>query len=193
MFKNTLFIANLHYDLWLKIVISILLLCFLAPFKIDFNTEIPITLQTLMVLWAAIAFGRNIGLIAVSVYIILGISGLPVFAGHTSGVNVLIGPTGGYLFGFVVAAAVIGHLSEKISPRQVFLHFSLWIGGHFLIVLCGLPWQLAVSGDTLSESRDLLVLLGRGAMVKSAAGMLFIMLLHRALTPREEFYSKRNT
>jgi len=192
MFKNTLFISNPHYDFWLKTVLAILLLCFLAPFKIDFNADIPITLQTLMVLWAAIAFGRNIGLIAVAVYILLGLVGVPVFAGHSSGINVLTGPTGGYLFGFLVAAAVIGHLAEQISPRQVFPHFSLWIGGHFLIVLCGLPWQLAVSGDTLSESRNLLILLGRGAMVKSAAGMLFIMLLHRALTPREEFYSKRN-
>jgi len=191
MFKNTPFLKYPFGDFALKTLISLALLCFLGPVKIDFQASIPITLQTLMVLFAAIAFGRNIGLIAVGGYLLLGLAGVPVFAGKVSGLEVLSGPTGGYLFGFVMAALVIGHLAEKIEPRQPFHHFGLWIGGHLLIVVLGLIWQLNISGESLNQSLGLIKLLAQGAMIKSAVGMLAIMLIHRAFTPREAFYSKK--
>ena len=72
---------------------------------------VPFTFQVLFVLLAGAVLGSARGGLSQIVYVLLGVIGLPVFAGGASGPGVLFGPTGGYIFGFIVAAFVVGALS----------------------------------------------------------------------------------
>lgn len=90
---------------------------------------VPITLQTLFMGLAAILLGGRLGAVSQVVYLMLGILGLPVFAGGKAGLGVLLGPTGGYLIGFVVAAFVVGWLvGRKESAGFAWLILSLLAG-----------------------------------------------------------------
>ena len=83
---------------------------------------VPITLQTLFVNLAGALLGGYLGALSQVVYILLGVIGLPVFAGGKAGAGVLLGPTGGYLIGFVVGAFVIGKLTTiRKKPGLVWL------------------------------------------------------------------------
>ena len=76
-------------------------------------TPVPITLQTFFVLLGGALLGSGAGFSSQSLYFVLGIGGLSVFAGARGGVSHLAGPTGGYLIGFVVAAYLVGKMVEK--------------------------------------------------------------------------------
>ncbi|HWQ45165.1 MAG TPA: biotin transporter BioY [Methanosarcina barkeri] len=76
-------------------------------------SPVPITLQVFFVLLAGSMLKSKWGSLSMIVYTLLGIAGLPVFAGGSSGMGVLLGPTGGYIVGFILAAYIIGKLSEK--------------------------------------------------------------------------------
>ncbi|WP_316556790.1 biotin transporter BioY [Methanimicrococcus hongohii] len=73
---------------------------------------IPITLQTFFVLLAAVTLGRNWGTVSVIVYLLVGFIGFPVFAGGNSGLGILFGPSGGYLYSFIIVAFLCGWLSD---------------------------------------------------------------------------------
>jgi len=90
---------------------------------------VPITLQTLFLNLAGALLGGRLGALSQVVYVLLGIIGLPVFAGGKAGMGVLFGPTGGYLIGFIAAAYVVGKLIElKEKPGFVWTAFSMLIG-----------------------------------------------------------------
>ena len=90
---------------------------------------VPITLQTVFLGLAGTLLGGRLGALSQTVYLLLGIIGLPVFAGGKAGLGVLFGLTGGYLIGFVAAAFVIGKLtSMKIRPGFAWLCFSIISG-----------------------------------------------------------------
>jgi biotin transport system substrate-specific component len=76
---------------------------------------VPFTLQVLVVLLAGLVLGPRGGALAVTAYLVLGLVA-PVYAGGTSGVGVLIGPTGGYLWGFVIGAATAGLVARRTGP-----------------------------------------------------------------------------
>lgn len=76
---------------------------------------VPITGQTLAIGLVATILGAHYGTISVLIYILLGATGLPVFAGFSSGIGVLLGPTGGYIFGFIPAAFIIGMYVERVG------------------------------------------------------------------------------
>lgn len=76
-------------------------------------SPVPVTLQVFFVLLAGSMLKSKWGSLSMVVYTLLGVAGLPVFAGGSSGIGVLLGPTGGYIFGFILAAYLTGKLSEK--------------------------------------------------------------------------------
>ncbi len=80
---------------------------------------VPVTMQTFAVLVLAMAYGRRLGVATVVLYLVEGALGLPVFAGGAGGIATLFGPTGGYLAGFVVAAAIVGTLAERGWDRNL--------------------------------------------------------------------------
>jgi biotin transport system substrate-specific component len=90
---------------------------------------VPITFQTLFLNLAGALLGGYLGALSQVVYILLGVIGLPVFAGGKAGLGVLLGPTGGYLFGFVLAAFVVGKLiALKKAPGLIWTILSMLAG-----------------------------------------------------------------
>jgi biotin transport system substrate-specific component len=90
---------------------------------------VPITLQTLFLGLAGVLLGARLGALSQVVYLLLGIIGLPVFAGGKAGLGILVGPTGGYLIGFVAAAFVTGKIAQmKRRPGFAWLFLALLAG-----------------------------------------------------------------
>ncbi|UCG53761.1 MAG: biotin transporter BioY, partial [Candidatus Latescibacterota bacterium] len=96
---------------------------------------VPVTLQTLFVLLAGAVLGSRVGLLSQSTYLLMGVAGLPLFAGTAVGLAVLTGPTGGYLAGFVLAPVVIGRLVNKHT--SFYWHVAVFSFGSAVILLLG--------------------------------------------------------
>jgi biotin transport system substrate-specific component len=94
----------------------------------------------LAVLAVGACLGRRRGALSVLTYLAQGIAGLPVFAGGMSGLAYLLGPTGGYLVGFVVAAYVTGMLAERGWDRRVGTAFVALLLGTLALYTIGLTW-----------------------------------------------------
>lgn len=103
-------------------------------------TPVPITGQTFAVLLAGVVLGRWWGGISQALYVLLGVIGLPLFANWGSGPSALIGPTGGYLMGFILAALFVGHISDRYKKSRKFLPMLgvMAIGNFILIYIPGL-------------------------------------------------------
>jgi len=90
---------------------------------------VPITLQTLFVCLSGALLGGYFGAISQVIYVLLGVIGLPVFAGGTAGPGILLGPSGGYLLGFIAGAYLIGRLLEvKEEPGITWIIISFLAG-----------------------------------------------------------------
>ena len=111
---------------------------------------VPITGQTLAVLLVGTTLGASRGALALALYLVLGIVGLPIFADGKSG-SLLDMPTGGYLIGFVLAAALVGWLAQKEWDRRGRRTVVAFLAGSAVIYAVGLPW-LYVSLDRLGPS-----------------------------------------
>jgi biotin transport system substrate-specific component len=104
---------------------------------------VPITAQTFFLNVAAILLGGPLGAVSQFIYVMLGVVGIPVFAGGKAGLGVIFGPTGGYLLGFIIAAFVIGMVNRMRKGAGIFWHiFSMLIG--MLIIYSLGSFQLAV-------------------------------------------------
>lgn len=90
--------------------------------------QVPVTLQTVGVFLSASVLGARRSGVSVLIYILLGIVGLPVFSGFSSGVGYLLGPTGGYIIGFLFTALVVGFITEKFGKRTKVLAVAMVIG-----------------------------------------------------------------
>lgn len=115
---------------------------------LPFST-VPFTLQSLFLMVIALSMPISISFYTVGLYLLLGAIGLPVFSNGTSGLTVLFGPTGGYLFGFLFATIVIGFIKDKLEYFFGYL-FAAFVGGVgvvYLFGVLGLMLILSVSFD----------------------------------------------
>lgn len=103
-------------------------------------TPVPITGQTFAVVLVGASLGSLLGAASLLTYLLAGIVGAPVYADGGSGLDVLTSPTGGYLVGFVAAAALTGWLAQRRWDRLVSSALGAMLCGNVLIYLCGLPW-----------------------------------------------------
>lgn len=101
---------------------------------------VPITGQTLAVLLVGATLGTIRGALALTVYAALGIIGVPWFSEAESGFDVIAGPTGGYIIGFIASAALVGWLSERQWDRRIFKAIATFLGGTLVVFAFGLPW-----------------------------------------------------
>ena len=127
------------------IVSNGLLIAVLAQIAVPVG-PVPISGQTLGVLLVAAVLGPRRGTLAVAMYLAKGAAGLPVFAGGRAGLAVLMGPTGGYLIGFVAAAAVVGTLCRAEMDRRPATTFVTMIVGSAVIYLFGILWLARFTG-----------------------------------------------
>ena len=133
----------------LLIVASSWLIAISAQFSIHLPfSPVPITGQTLVILLIGALLGKSRGAAAVALYIAQGAAGIPVFAGGKSGLVTLLGPTGGYLFGFFAAAYVVGILTELRHNKSIlYFGFSL-LFGNLIIYTFGLFWLVRFVGES---------------------------------------------
>lgn len=100
---------------------------------------VPFTLQTLAVLVIGATYGSSRGAITMSAYAVVGVLGFPVFAGGASGLAVIFGATGGFLLGFIFAAALIGRLAELSWSSDALKMFVSYVLGSAVIYAIGVP------------------------------------------------------
>jgi biotin transport system substrate-specific component len=101
---------------------------------------VPVTGQTFAVLLVGMVLGSRRGALALGAYLAEGIAGLPVFAEAKSGLLTVLGPTGGYLVGFIAAAWVVGFLAERGFDRNLLKTLLAMVAGNVVIYLFGLTW-----------------------------------------------------
>ncbi|MCP3955620.1 MAG: biotin transporter BioY [Desulfobacterales bacterium] len=112
---------------------------------------VPIVLQNFFVLLAALLLGPRWGVAAVAVYLLSGICGLPVFAGGTAGIGRIMGPTGGYLIGYLPAVFISAWLSQKGGFRT-WTDIAAMICGSLIVYGCGVPWLKVVTGMPFAKA-----------------------------------------
>ena len=108
-------------------------ICIIAPFSIPIAiSPIPITLALFALFLAGIILGKWKGVVCTVIYLLLGMVGLPVFNGFSGGVQKLVGPTGGYLIGYLFLVFFTGLFVEKF-PNKIPMYF---VGGIIGIIVC---------------------------------------------------------
>lgn len=115
---------------------------------------VPITGQTLAVLLVGSALGALRGSLAMVLYALIGLAGLPVFSDASSGPAVLLGPTGGYIVGFVFAAALTGWIAQRSWDRKIWRAILGFLGGTVVTFAIGLPWLAFTLGLNLQQTLE---------------------------------------
>ncbi len=136
------------------IVIAGALLIFLTA-KVSLTipgNPVPYTLQSFGILVVGGALGLRRGGLAAFLYVALGLVGLPFFAEGKGGVTVILGATGGYLVGFIVAAALVGRLAELGWDRRIAGSIGVTLLGTLLIYAIGVPWLAVVTGKSIGAA-----------------------------------------
>ncbi len=100
---------------------------------------VPIVLSSLFVLLSGLLLGSRWGLISMGLYLFIGAIGIPVFAGGKGGFAHFFGPTGGYLFGYVLSAWVTGLISERSRHSPAWQVIAV-LAGSLTIYSIGVPW-----------------------------------------------------
>lgn len=106
-------------------------------------TTIPFTMQTFGVFLTLSVLGGKRGTLAICIYLLLGIIGIPVYAGGTSGIGILFGNTGGYMVGWLFSGLVICAMEKFLEKKTWILVISMFLG----LILCyafGTFWYIAV-------------------------------------------------
>jgi biotin transport system substrate-specific component len=121
------------------ILLGSLLIAISAQIQVPF-WPVPMTMQSFMVLMIGATYGWRLGSATIAAYLIEGAVGLPVFAGLAGGAQHLVGPTAGYLAGFVIGAMVSGYLTGLGLGRTVMSALAVFLAGVLAIFALGLAW-----------------------------------------------------
>ena len=127
------------------VIFGTLLLTISAKIKVPFY-PVPMTMQTFVVVLIGISLGWKLGLATIFLYLFEGAIGLPVFAGTPEkgiGISYMVGPTGGYLIGFITSVFIAGFVNLN---KNIFIKFSLISLAIFAIYLTGVPWLAYLAG-----------------------------------------------
>ena len=142
-----------------KLLMSFMMACFtglMAQVIIPLPwTPVPITAQTFAVLCSGLLLGKKYGCLSQILYIVLGVAFIPWFGGMTGGLETLLGSTGGFLIGFIIASYFIGAITEKYAKARNFTRMAVVIGiANFALIyipgLAGLAlWYSLTQGASI--------------------------------------------
>ena len=190
--------AAVLYPLALKLRLSmhnpLLIVLFSVSIFLGTIVEFPIpgttimqTGQTIAVLCGGALVGIRLGVASVGLYLLLGFLGLPVFSEGASGIKVLSGPSGGYLIGFVIAAAATGGWRKAglmNSPATAVLGMLF---GHAIILACGWLWMASLIGAHGAYVNGVAPFY-LGSLVKSALAVVLVFSIQRVTREVEKRY-----
>ena len=148
---------------------------------------VPMTMQSFVVLVLGMGYGSRLGAATVVLYLIEGAVGLPVFAGTPEkgiGLAYMMGTTGGYLLGFVLAASVVGRLAERGWDRTLPRAVAAMAVGSVLLLIPGVAWLAVLIGGTKAISLGLVPFIA-GTVVKLALAAAVMPLAWRVVEARE--------
>ncbi|WPB81327.1 biotin transporter BioY [Archangium violaceum] len=149
------------------------------------GSPVPITGQTLAVVLTAAALGPGRGLAGQLAYLLLGAVGLPFYAKAASGWGPLVGPTGGYLVGFLPAAFLVGLAARHAYDRRPWTAVPLFVAGQLVILAVGVSWlRVAVSLDFATALHKGFLPFVPGGLLKAAIAGLSMPLVWRLVRAR---------
>lgn len=127
--------------------------------------DVPITLQSLFVILSGLLLGPKLGSLSQLVYVLLGLSGVRIFAGFSGGPQTILKPSFGFLIGFIFAAYIVGKIAyngKSISLRQVFL---ATLAGTLVIYLFGVPYMYFILNTVVGKPLPFSVALKTGCII----------------------------
>lgn len=146
------------------------------------TTGVPITFQTLGVMLAGAILGARNGFLAVLLLQVLVAAGLPLLSGGRGGIAVFVGPTGGYLVGWLLGVLIIGWFTARLLPR-----YPLWaalpataLGGIVAIYAIGVPWLVISTGTPFWVALSGSFIFLPGDLLKVIVTVLVAKQVHRA-------------
>lgn len=121
------------------------ILCVLAPVALPVpGSPVPLSLATFAVYLTGMVLGAKQGALSVLVYLFLGTVGLPVFSGFSGGIGILLGPTGGYLFGYIPCVLMIGlRKNKKRNDKKLNVNLTNTKPGHMKQTACDMLAMLS--------------------------------------------------
>ncbi|MGD9806764.1 MAG: biotin transporter BioY [Hyphomicrobiaceae bacterium] len=174
------------------VLFGVCLLTLSAKIQVPF-WPIPMTMQTLVVLMLGMAYGSRMAAGTVLAYLLVGAAGFPVLAGTPErgiGLAYMMGPTGGFLLGFVLAAWVVGFLAERGFDRSLLLCAVAMLAGHVVISLSGVVWLAALLGTTKAIQVGFVPFLA-SSVLKTALGAVAMPLIWRVVERRSALRQQR--
>ncbi len=181
-------VSNIYGTVWTALLVALIAVGALTT--VPFG-PVPFTLQGLFIALAALVLGPARGAAAVILYIVIGIVGLPVFSGGSSGVAVFMGPTAGYLVGYVLLAAILGFggtgwrgLEGGVPP--LWRTVCLAVLAELVLFVCGALWLMRLLDIPMEKAFVVGVLpfLPPDALKIAAAIAAWRFLLRQRLLPR---------
>ena len=127
--------------------------------------EVPITMQSLFVILSGLILGPKLAALSQLVYILLGLMGIPIFAGFSGGIQSLMKASFGFLIGFIFSAYVvgkIGHFEKGVSPKRIWLASIVGTG---VIYLFGLPYMYFILNIILAKGLSFMAVLNIGCLL----------------------------
>lgn len=112
---------------------------------------VPFTLQILFSMYAGILLGAKKGALSQIIYVVLGLIGLPIFAGFSGGLQTVLSPTFGYLLGFIACAYVIGLITERFKDVNLFKLSLATVSGLFVVYLIGVPYLYLILNKVVNS------------------------------------------
>jgi len=142
-----------------EIALMSAVICIVAPFTIPVPASpVPLSVATFVIYLAAILLGAKQSAVCVLIYLLLGMVGLPVFSGFSGGIGVLLGPTGGYLAGYLPCALIVGWMTNAKQGNGSFLrNIGAMMLGTGACYFFGTIWFLAVMDGSYSVVQALLL------------------------------------
>ncbi|MBQ9015162.1 MAG: biotin transporter BioY [Firmicutes bacterium] len=172
---------------------ALMAICSFISIPLGF-TPVPVNLATLGVFLAGGLLGKKYGTIALTVYVLLGAVGVPVFAGFRGGLSVLAGPTGGYIIGYIAAAFLVGFLIEKLIPKageaaasrsagkEILVCVIAMIVGLFACYLLGTAWfMISTHTGVWASLVSCIFPFLPGDALKIAAGAILVQKLRKMI------------
>lgn len=148
---------------------------------------VPITLQTLAVYLTGLVLGGRRGFLAVALYVVVGLVGLPIFSGFRGGPAILAGPSAGYIIGFPIAAACVGLLAYAVLRRGasrgrvlIGLITAGLLGGFLVTRVLGIPGMMLNGGLPLRDAFLADLLYWPGDLLKLVLAAMIAAAVHRA-------------
>ena len=161
------------------VAIMAAVICVLSPFSIPIG-PVPISFANLAILFALYLLGWKMGTCSLLVYIVIGMIGVPVFSGFTGGFAILLGPTGGYIVGYIPMAIISGLAIDKTDNK--ILQFLGMVLGLAVCYALGTAWFCHEAGAGLHKALGACVIpFIPGDLIKIVIAMFLGPVIRKAL------------